>query len=648
MKTKFIFSLAIALLGVACQRLAETGPGAVHSAADDGGDGQRLASLIDYVSADYGGAVSDGVVISAFEYEEQLGFLKTAVDLVPRAAENPSDRPALLSRITALQSAVASKADASIVAELGRAARDEIISRLSLVTMPRKRPNLQNAAALFAQSCAACHGTDGLGETDLAVAMDPRPTSFKDRDRRLALSPFRVYNALTLGVPGTAMPAFEGLSPVERWDLAFYVLSLGHEGEAARGPVSMTLADLSARSDADVLAALLKEGHPAPSEGLSFARREAAFAEAPLGLGIDQTRAMVRRAASLGVAGRTVEADAVVLDAYLQGFEPLEAQISARDPNRTQSVEIAFRDFRGAIATGNAAGIEKQAQVLEELISRSESRGARTLPLIAAFTIYFREGIEAALLVGALLGGVRKLGRADARRAIHIGWIAALVAGGFSWFAFSKVIAIAPSQRELVEAAIGLAAALVLFSVSFWMISKAESRKWMAFLKDQMHRGLDSGRVWSFAFVAFLAVYRECAETILFTEALLIEAVGHNASVVAGALLGLGSVIVISIGIQNAFSRLPMPVFFGVSGFLLSLLAIAFAGSSISAFVAGGYLDPRPVTFPSVPMLGIYPDLTSLLVQLTLVLVLAGAALKTLFESRVPLDPGGPPHAAGI
>jgi high-affinity iron transporter len=648
MKTKFIFSLAMALAAGGCRSGPDTAPVAIHAAAVDGGDGQRLASLIDYVSADYGGAVSDGVVVSEFEYEEQIGFLKTALDLVPRAAENSADRAALLSRITALQDAVVAKANASIVAGLGRAARDEIISRLGLITTPRKRPNLQNATSLFAQSCAACHGMDGLGKTELAAAMDPRPTSFKNEERRLALSPFRIYNALTLGVPGTAMPAFDSLSPAERWDLAFYVLRLGHEGETARGPVSMTLADLSARSDADVLAALGNDGHNAPSEGLAFARREAAFAEAPLGLGIDQTRAMVRRAASLGAAGRTVEADRVVLDAYLQGFEPLEAQISARDPNRTQSVEIAFRDFRGAIANGNAAGIEKQAQVLDELISRSETRGGTTLPLIAAFTIYFREGIEAALLVGALLGGVRKLGRADARRAIHIGWMAALVAGGFSWFVFSKLIAIAPSQRELVEAAIGLAAALILFSVSFWMISKAESRKWMAFLKDQMHRGLDSGRVWSFAGVAFLAVYRECAETILFTEALLIEAVGHTGSVLAGALLGLGCVLLISVGIQNAFRRLPMPIFFGVSGFLLSLLAIAFAGSGISAFVAGGYLDPRPVVFPSIPMLGIYPDLTSLLVQLALVLVLAGAGLKTFVESRVPLDPEGPPQAAGI
>jgi high-affinity iron transporter len=506
---------------------------------------------------------------------------------------------------------------------------------------------LKRAESLYAQSCSTCHGGDGLGETEVAAALSPKPTSFKNVEKRRALSPFRVYNALTLGVTGTAMPAFDALSPAERWDLAFYVLRLAHAGEPSTGPVSMALADLAVRSDAEVQAALEAGGHPAPQEGLTFARRETAFAEATLDLGVDQTRSMVRRAASLGSAGRVEEADRLILDAYLQGFEPLEARISARDPNRTQSVEIAFRDFRAALVGGSPALIQKRAGILDELLSRAGSESGASLPFVAAFLIYFREGFEAALLVGALLGGVGKLGRPDARRAIHLGWTSALLAGALSWFLFEKLIAIAPSQRELVEATIGLLAALVLFSVSFWMISKAESRKWTAFLKNQMNLGLNSGRVWSFAGLAFLAVYRECAETILFTEALLIEAVGNPWPVYAGALMGLVCVVLAALAVRNAFQRLPMPVFFGVSGFLLSLLAVAFAGSSVSAFVAAGCLKPRPIGFPSFPMLGIHPDLSSLAVQGALILVLTAAAMKTLRDSRLA-DPSGEARGPGL
>jgi high-affinity iron transporter len=638
MKSKFIFVLGLVLAAGGCgasNRAASPGPIAGSSEATDGNDGARLVSLIDYVAADYGGAVSGGSVVSAYEYEEQLGFLETAIALVPKASRSAEDAAALTARVEALRAAVRGKEDAKVVASIGRAAREDVVSRLGLLTTPRQRPGLKRAESLYAQSCTTCHGIDGLGRTEVAASLDPKPTSFRDPARRPALSPYRVYNALTLGVQGTAMPAFEALSPAERWDLAFYVLRLAHAGERATGPVSITLADLAVRSDADVFASLQASGHASPSEGLAFARREAPFAEAPLGLGVDQTRSMVRKAASLGGAGRVAEADRVVLDAYLQGFEPLEAQISAHDPNRTQSVEIAFRDFRAALVGGNPALIQKQAGVLDELLSRSGSRAGDSLPFVAAFIIYFREGVEAALLVGALLGGVKKLGRADASRAIHIGWISALVAGGISWFLFSRLIAIAPSQRELVEAFIGLLAALVLFSVSFWMISKAESRKWMAFLNSQMSRGLSSGRVWSFAGIAFLAVYRECAETILFTEALLIESVGNTWPVFAGALAGLAGVVLVAVAIRNAFQRLPLPIFFGASGFLLSLLAVAFAGSSISAFVAAGYLTPRPIAFPSFPLLGIHPDLSSLAVQGVLVLLLALAAMKSFRDSRL-------------
>ncbi len=644
MKLKFIFVLVAFLSMSGCG--SGTAPDGAAASADqpgslasqDGGDGQRLVSLLDYVAADYGGAVEGGVIISAFEYEEQLGFLDTAAVLSETAAQSPSDRSAIGLKVQALRSAVQSRADAGMVASLGRSAREEVVSRLGLSTTPRARPQLARAQALYAQSCLPCHGGDGLGQTEIAAGLEPRPTSFKNPERLRALSPYRVYNALTLGVPGTAMPAFEGLSSSERWDLAFFVLRLAHENETARGPLGISLADLAVRSDADVLASLTAEGHPSPAQGLVFARREAPFLEATLGLGIDQTRSMVRRAASLGAEGRRDEADRVALDAYLHGFEPLEARISALDPNRTRSVEIAFREFRAALVSGNPASIQKGALVLDELISRTRSAGGATLPFVAAFIIYFREGIEAALLVGALLGGVKKLGRPDAVRAIHLGWIGALGAGIVSWFLFSRLVAIAPSQRELIEAAIGLLAALVLFSVSFWMISKAESRKWMAFLKDQMNRGLNSGRVWSFAGVAFLAVYRECAETILFTEALLIESTEQTWPVFVGATVGLLGVVLIALAVQNAFRRLPMPVFFAVSGLLLSLLAIAFAGSGVTGLVAAGYLRPRPISIPGIPMLGIRPDLSGLAVQAALLLLLAGAAARTFMDSRKP-DP---------
>ena len=78
------------------------------------------------------------------------------------------------------------------------------------------------------------------------------------------------------------------------------------------------------------------------------------------------------------------------------------------------------------------------------------------MPVLAAFLIYFREGIEAALLVGALLAGVRRLGRSDASRYVHAGWIAALPAGARHLVALGPVIALGADQRELMEAVVAL------------------------------------------------------------------------------------------------------------------------------------------------------------------------------------------------
>src|SRR4029077_6014164 len=117
-------------------------------------------------------------------------------------------------------------------------------------------PSLDDARSLYVQSCLPCHGAKGDAETPQAALLDPPPARFHDPTRLAALSPYRVYNTLTFGVPGTAMASFESLSASDRWALAFYVLRLGHEGQPARGPATLTLADQATRTDVEVLETL--------------------------------------------------------------------------------------------------------------------------------------------------------------------------------------------------------------------------------------------------------------------------------------------------------------------------------------------------------------------------------------------------------
>jgi high-affinity iron transporter len=350
----------------------------------------------------------------------------------------------------------------------------------------------------------------------------------------------------------------------------------------------------------------------------------------------------VRKAVAAAAAGRAGEADRMVLDAYLEGFEPLEPRLRARDAEATLAVELAFRDLRAAIKRADTGGVRTSASRLQGQLARVAGEGRRpVVPFVAAFVIYFREGVEAALLVGALLAGVRRLGRADAMRFIHAGWIAAIPAGVLTWWVTSRVIAIRSDQRELVEAVVALLAAAVLFSVSFWMISQAESRHWMAYLKRRLER-LSGRNVLLLAGLSFLAVYREAAETVLFTQALILESEAHRLEVWLGAAAGLAAVGTVALGMKRAVERLPLGPFFAVSGLLLCALAISFAGAGMYELVAAGYLPPRPVPFPEVPWMGIHPDLSVLLVQLAIVAVIAGAGIVTLTRKPAPEERQAP------
>jgi high-affinity iron transporter len=628
---KVLVPLAAAiLLGTGCAR-RESAP-----IAPDGGDAQRLVSLVDYIAGDYPMAVENGVVVSPAEYEEQITFAedarRLAGDLLGSAA---APGHPLLAHLGEVEARVRAKASARDVAEACRAARDEAVARFSLRTTPGERPSLARAEELYAASCATCHGVTGAADTARAKALDPPPASFRDPARLGDLSPYRVYNALTFGVPGTGMASFDALSAADRWSLAFYVFRLGHDGARARGPVAMPLADMATRSDRELAEALRRDGHPDPAQGLVWARREAAFREPPAGVGLDRTRRMVRAAVQAAREQRTADADRLVLDAYLQGFEPLEPRLRSRDPRGTLDVESAFRDLRSALLRGDVALTQARASELDERLSRLG--GARTVvPALGAFLIYFREGIEAALLVAALLAGVRRLGRPEAAKYVHAGWIAAIPAGVATWWVLERIVTLGADQRELVEGVVALAAAAVLFSVSFWLISRAESRHWMGYLRQRLEATLTTRRLLLLAGLSFLAVYREAAETVLFTQALLFDAEGRRGEVWAGAAAGLAVVAGVALLMGRAALRLPLGPFFAVSGALLCALAISFAGSGIYELVSAGYLPPRPVPFPEVPWMGIHPDLTGLLVQLAIVTVVAGAALMTLWNRPRP------------
>jgi high-affinity iron transporter len=224
----------------------------------------RALGMIGYVAADYASAVSArGEVIDAAEYQEQALFVAEAAD----------DLKGSGLEVETLAKLVARRAPPSEVIPLARSLESQIEAHFRLAVLPPRPPH--PARKLYLQACAACHGIDGApSRRDLST----QPPDLTSREQIARISPRRAFEALTYGVPGTAMPSFEEAIPeAERWDLAYLVLSLSHAqpAELRRGrellaklPRKPDYLQLATRTD-DQLRKLLA------GSGLSVADREA-------------------------------------------------------------------------------------------------------------------------------------------------------------------------------------------------------------------------------------------------------------------------------------------------------------------------------------------------------------------------------------
>jgi high-affinity iron transporter len=205
---------------------------------------------------------------------------------------------------------------------------------------------------------------------------------------------------------------------------------------------------------------------------------------------------------------------------------------------------------------------------------------------------------------------------------VHIGWIAALALGGITWIVSNYLVAISGASRELTEGVTALVAAAMLLYVGYWLHSKSHSAAWQKFIATKVSGALSTGTVWTLASISFLAVYREAFETVLFYEALSAQTgpESHSA-LLGGVLLALVLLVAVAWLILRAAVKLPLGLFFSVSGILLLILAIAFTGQGVAALQEAGKIGIDRVSFISIPMLGVYPTLQTLGAQVFVTLL---------------------------
>jgi high-affinity iron transporter len=249
----------------------------------------------------------------------------------------------------------------------------------------------------------------------------------------------------------------------------------------------------------------------------------------------------------------------------------------------------------------------------------------------SAFLILLREGLEAVLVVAAIVALLVRSGRRDGLPAVHGGWLVALGLGVLTWVAASYVVTISGATREVAEGVTALVAAGILLYVGFWMHEKSHAQRWQAYVRGRLQGALGRGATWGLATVSFLAVYREVFETVLFYQALWLQTAPGGEHALLGGLVSAAVVLaVLSWLIVRGSLRLPLGVFFGATSIALAGLAVVMAGQGIAALQEAALLTPYPVAGPRLPVLGLYPDGLGLVVQAGLaLLVVVGFAWRS-------------------
>jgi len=600
------------------------------------GSPELVVHLLDYLAKDYGGAVQNGAVISRSEYAEQIEFA-AIVKKNSESVEKLKTDATFIAGIDELLILIRSKASATAVSKRARELQQQAIRLAEIQVAPTAWPDIAAGAKLFQANCVSCHGVIGAGDGIAGAALDPKPANFHDPELVWNSAPYKFYNTIRLGVPGTGMAAFSHFSDQEVWALAFYLKSLPYEGAAAdnSNSKSLTLQDIATLTDAEIAERLGGKSEQVMAViGSLRASSGGPKGRDPLQVADD----LLGESLQLAKDKKFEEAGRAALRAYLEGIEPIEPKAKANLPGFVEQIESLMSDYRSSLDREEPiAKIEvKKAAIsakLHEIRTLfSENKMSPGVAFGAAFSIFLREGFEAVLIIIVLISILRAMGESKAIKWVHLGWASAALLGVGGWFASGALMAMSGLSRELLEGSISLLAVAVLLYVGFWLHRYSEMKRWRAFLEAKLRHGLSKGNYFALAIVAFLAVFREAFEVILFLRAIWID-LDSSGQTIAGS--GVFSSIVLLIGLSyfaiRESKRLPLGMLFQVCSITMIVLAFILAGKGAHSLQEAGILSVSslPLNF-RVDLVGIYPSVQTIVAQVAVIAAFAAA----LFSER--------------
>jgi high-affinity iron transporter len=571
-----------------------------------------VATLVENVATEYGEAVEGGALRQEVDYQDAYVFLQQALaiwrEIDPSVASaGPDEYAAITTALTKIRSAIPSlSAPAKLVAP------DEV-SALA------KTAHEQLRDAVGARTGVAAAGADQLKA--LTKQIDDARDALRTGDVARARTAYREFQsgwgAIEDGIRAHDRDAYvrieDGIRAVSD------TLITPEHPDTARVAAALAALDETIDDALPNIAAGSASGGTTATFASTQGHLDAAL------VALDRGDAATANAEMVAFRGDWIDVEVVVKARSTATYGAIENDTAA-----ALSLLLARpADLAGAR--------EAVARIHTALAPFAESSG--TYGVFDAAIILLREGFEALLVVAALLAFLAKSGNADKRKWIWTGGGAGILASvGVAVLVnvvFSASTAVG-ANREILEGVTGLFAAAMLIYVSYWMHSKANISSWQRYIRDKSTSALARNSLLSLALIAFLAVFREGAETALFYLGIAPSiALGD---LVLGLAIGAGGLVALGVVMLVFGVRIPIRPFFLVTSLLVYYLAFKFVGAGIHALQVAGIVPATSGSFlPDIGFFGVFPTWETTVVQLAL---LAAAIGFILYErARIPRQP---------
>ena len=309
---------------------------------------------------------------------------------------------------------------------------------------------------------------------------------------------------------------------------------------------------------------------------------------------------------------------------FIQVWPTVEGDVSTRNSALYTKVETQTPIIM-------VKGTEKQYQdQLQELITElSQIDTKAKYTFIDAMFILLREGVEALLIVLALVSSLKAANQKKGLRWVYAGAAAGILASVVIAFILQALFPAVSSgtNREILEGFVGIFAVVMMIGIGFWLHSKSSLKSWKNYIDRKMDVVLSTGSFISMFVLSFLAVFREGAETILFYVGILPLISLQN--LITGVVSAILILIVIALVLIYASSKIKIHQVFFILTWTIYFLAFKMLGTSIHMLQVVGILPLHVIHFiPTVEVLGIYANIEVFISQLILIIIIMIATLK--------------------